>query len=818
MIGLFKRTENGAGRLAFLLGSCIYLIVLCFFYWKYVPLVLPFQLALLPVLVAAVALTAARVELGILFFVLAFPLINGLPYLFGIYEDIPHAPTSVVLFLAFFLGAMLHSAFSGPPARVRSPLSKPLTLLFWVIVLSAVITSLRYTNFFPFLAREPLELAVNVNQVRAGGARMSVVFNSLNYISGFLFFAILIHWLKSKEYAKKLLLAWSAAAVVFLIFSMVQRFSSPSLGNTPSWIKLGRINSTFKDPNSFGVILSASLPLLLGMAMAAERRVRPFFLFLFLFGLAVFPFTGSRSGFLGLGVSLLVFFLLFLKGRKFKRREPFFYVVVLPLIGLMILVSFLIFYQKSNLSQRIESSLDFLGKESSFNELFTQKIGFWRVALTIAKEYPLSGVGMGAYIIEMPNYLKQMDLPFRHTDSAENYFFQAVSELGIIGLFLFLWVFLEISRRAKRSWRESPFQGRDRFILSGAVSGIVAIFVNYFFHSYIGSFEVKYFFWLLVALVFFSAPDKKEPPSGAENRRGLRMIPALAVVTFAFVHLWNSGHSLSIEERREKFGWAQNFGFYEQEKDDRGFRFRWARKHAGLTVDNLDRSLIVPMIASHPDVAEHPVEVKFFLSDRYFREKKPLKQVVFTDNSWMESEFVLPESPDRCFYIIFEASREWQPLKHSGVPDPRWLALATGDYWFKHPQELPEERIAEIQTLPAKNWQGRFKDKLAAAGKSFIKFKTQHKDVAVRLRVKGQKAFGLGPYIVVRLGSRIIGRAVITEEDWTSLVFKIQGEEGENVLSVEFMNDIYRPDLRQDRNVFLGDVEILDLQAKLGSR
>jgi len=70
---------------------------------------------------------------------------------------------------------------------------------------------------------------------------------------------------------------------------------------------------------------------------------------------------------------------------------------------------------------------------------------------------------------------------------------------------------------------------------------------------------------------------------------------------------------------------------------------------------------------------------------------------------------------------------------------------------------------------------------------------------------------------VVRLDGRVIGRTVIAEEGWTSVVFEALAEEGENVLSVEFTNDVYRPDLGQDRNVFLGETEILSLRAKPGS-
>jgi hypothetical protein len=140
-----------------------------------------------------------------------------------------------------------------------------------------------------------------------------------------------------------------------------------------------------------------------------------------------------------------------------------------------------------------------------------------------------------------------------------------------------------------------------------------------------------------------------------------------------------------------------------------------------------------------------------------------------------------------------------------------------GDYWFKYPRELPAGRISGTQRIPAKNWGGKWRDRLSAEGTSFLKFRTPERDIAVRLQVKGEKALGAGPHIVVRLGDRVIGRTVIAEEGWTSVIFEARAEEGENVLSVEFTNDVYRPDMGQDRNVFLGEVEILYLRPKPGS-
>ena len=236
-----------------------------------------------------------------------------------------------------------------------------------------------------------------------------------------------------------------------------------------------------------------------------------------------------------------------------------------------------------------------------------------------------------------------------------------------------------------------------------------------------------------------------------------------------------------------------------------------------MVIENGSPLLVLPMLASHPDVAENPVKVRVFLSDRYFRRKILLDQVVLRSREWTDAEFLLPESGEEDTYLTFESSREWQPMRQSGVPDPRWLALGMGDYWFKYPRELPAGRIKGSQRIPAESCGWKWKARLSAEGTSFLRFKTTEKNIAVRLLVEGHKAFGEGPFIVVRLGGRVIGRTVIAQEGWTQVVFEARAEEGENVLSVEFSNDVYRPDMGQDRNVFLGDVEILYLRKKPGS-
>lgn len=802
-------TQSSRFRPVFLFFALLYSFAFFFFYYKYVPLVVPLQIVLIPILLVTLIVSAINLSWGIFWLVFSFPLINSLPYFFGIQGHIPHAPTVLVLFLAFFLGWLINQSHSYSHFSINHPVFRPLILCSLIIIISGIITFFRYADFFPFLSDDIRELVVNINGVRAGGAIMSDIFSCLNYLTGFLFFVILSNTIKSKDFIKKLLIVLSGAILISLLFSFVQKYHSQGLGNTSFWVKLDRINSTFKDPNSFGVILSSFLPLLLGMVLSFRKNFRLFFLLLIAFGLFIFPSIGSRSGLLGLGVSIVTFFLLYFLSLDLSFKRKFIYVLSIFLIIVLIFFSLYIFSKQTNLYKRIGWSIDVVANKESLNKLFTRKLDFWGAANNMIIGYPLTGVGIGAFIIELPNYLNQMGKPFRYTDSTENYFFQVSSELGLIGLILIFWFFLEVFKIIRKSWKKIPSDNKDKFILIGLISGLVSMFVNFFFHSYIGAFDVKYFFWFLITSVFIFSKENGIPAVNSHPNHKFRFIAFTVLLTFGAVHLWNSTHALSLADETEKYGWNQNFGFYQQEKDERGIYYRWAKKQAGISVENVGPILHIPMMASHPDIDKNPVSVRIYTANPHFKKDRLIKKITFHKSEWIDFEYSIQRIPEKKIYLVFETNRAWQPLKYLGIPDPRWITIALGDAWFEYSDEFMEEMIESIQTVSQKNWEGKSQEKLWANGVASIKFNVKPKNIALRLQIKGQKAFELGPHIIVRIDNQVIGRYLLTENKWTSLVFSPEITEGEHILSVEFINDFNNLELGQDRNVFLGDLEVI---------
>ncbi len=795
-------------RVLILIFATLFLIGLCFFYFKYIPLLSKFQMILFPFLLVFLVVTLIDIKSGVFLFVFFFPLINNLPYFFGIDQSIPHAPTALILCLVLILGWLIHGVLFKNKICFSHPIFRPLSFFSLVLSLSAIITFFRYTNFFPFFSDGIYELVVNVNGVRAGGALMSLVFNFLNYMTAFIFFLILFNVIKSKNDLRKLFLIFSISIFFSICFALVQLIYSSGLGNTPIWTELNRINSTFKDPNSFAVVLSSSLPLFFGLVLYSSKMKRILFIFLIFLGLFVFPATGSRSGFLGIAISAFVFLALYLMSNKSANQNKIKFSALFIFLFFALLVCFILLSRKSILQQRIGWSLNLLQDKVSVGEVFTKKLDFWRVASHMIAEYPLSGVGMGAFIIELPNYLKAMDLPFRHTDSAENYFFQLCSETGLGGLFLFLWLFFVILTCIRKNWLSSLSEGREKFLLIGGISGLASILVNCFFHSYIGAFEAKYFFWLLIFLTtsYFPLDFRK-----AKRKGFSRVILLTLVIIFIVSNFWNSARSLSVGNRQQRFGWEQDFGFYKYEKGECGIRFRWAREKAGLALENVGKKVVIPLKVSNPDLRTKPVSVRIFQADKFFRKRELIKEIIFEDEKWMNHEFEPLQLSEPLIYLLFEADRSWSPKEELGVPDPRKLSFCAGDFWFKEDDYLSGKKIRVLKSIPREKWEGRFRDKLRRNGVSKIKFVADGGGEALRLSIRGKTACGIGPYLVMRLNNRVVDRVMLETEKWDFLIIRTFLSPGENTLSVELKNDYFNPGIRENRVVFLGGLEIIKI-------
>jgi hypothetical protein len=667
------------------------------FYIKYVPLVGPFQTVLAPILGIVLLLTWVDPRKGTLLFIVLFPLINNLPYFFKLYEPFPLAPTALVLCLFFIWGWLGSLARNSQRLSPNVPIFKPLAIFSVLVVVSALITFWRYANYVPFLSDYVYELITNAHGVWAGGAIMSVVQFSLNYLTAIAFIFILSRTFVPGDAVKPLIISVLISAFVSLLFGLFQHFGHVGLGNNPTSVSQILVNASFKDAISFGAYLVMIIPLLLGIFFAYRGVLRIISFLVLLLACTMLFFTGSKSGLLGLPISLLVFLLLSIKSvsqalnpKKLSLKRLNWSSRVVALVVLAVVLGG-VFFQKTLAKEFAGSSsllrVKQLFAQESLRGVFMGRIdALWKLAVPMIKDYPLTGVGMGSYIIEVSNYSKLRNVYLPGPESAENYVLQVGTELGLAGVFLIAWVFWELIRQINRSLKNVPSSAKERFVLSGAIAGIVSYMMTIQVHTFIGSYEIKYFFWLLVGLVFCLGP---RPSTGAEDRpQGLhphkakKIIMVGLIVLYGIVHLWNSTHSLSLLSRTQRLGLVQDFGYYQQEKTADGREFRWTKSYGGTPVEIEKPEVEIPLLASHPDIRRNPVHVKVYLVKDLFRHKRLLGELTLRESAWTTFKCSLKEELGQKAILLIKVSRTWNPGKILKIPDPRDLGVAVGKIRF----------------------------------------------------------------------------------------------------------------------------------------
>lgn len=676
-------------RYPYLLLLSLYIFAFYFFYIKYVPLIPPFQYGLLPVLFAVAVLTAVDLESGSLCFIFFFPLINSLPYVFGIHEDIPHAPTALVLFLAFILGVLLRIAFFKERFDLHLPVFRPMILFMSLVLISGIITIFRYSNFYPFWSDSIRELTTNTYGVSAGGAIMSVLFSSLNYITGFIFFFLVMNLLHSKKSAGRVLFTLGISVFLSIGFGLFQQMNGTDLGKNLLNTEMGVVNGTFKDSISFGTFLSMIIPLFLGAVFAFKGAKRIVSVIGFIAAFYLLFFTGSKIALVSAFISPLFFVLFFLHPFRHKKIISISFFVLV-----MVIASFSVLSRYGTLSKSVSTTRiqAMLGKGAL--EFLSSSRGLqWKSALAMGMDYPVAGVGVGAYIIELPNYADRYSR--KTPDSAENYFLQVVSEMGLIGLILALWLFGMIAFLTLKHFFKKPGPGNDIFLQAGLVLAIGTYYVHIFFHTYIGSYEIKYFFWLLAALAIFGIHQKrnqerKNKKRSVFSRKNFVLISALTLIFFAGTLLWHSTHSLSLESRTKKWNLKHDFGFYPVERTSAGLEFRWSKKAAGLSL-KVDKSvLVLSLHASHPDIDSRPVQAKIYLVQDLFREKRLLGVVTLNDSGWKEVSYDVTDELNEDILLFIEVDRVWNPHKALGTDDDRDIGVALSQVHFTSAhQQIP---------------------------------------------------------------------------------------------------------------------------------
>ncbi|MFC2163897.1 O-antigen ligase family protein [Acidobacteriota bacterium] len=676
----------------------IYTTAYLFFYHMYFPKIAIAQAVFIPIIIAIIVITALSLEYGTLTILFLLPIVNSVFHLLHLNGINP----LLIIFYGYFMGILIGWIRKPNTFTAKHPIFLPVWASIAVLSLSALITFWRYSNFFPLYDSTVRDLAVNIFNVSTGEAIRRLILDYSTYMAGFIWFVAILNVMKNRKCIERAIGVLAFSSIISFSFGLYQSLGDSSLGNSDFWISQNRINALFSDPNALGAYLLLCFPLFIGSMFASATKKKYLYLLAAIGAVFILPSSGSITGLLGIFLAVL-FFCLLLWIRKNTQKttqvlSPKKIIISTSIIGVIFafLVCLVLISRGGSLYQRLTRSIQTLSQPKALQMASDGRTVYWRTGFHMMRKYPLSGVGIGSFVIDLPNFYKEYAiLPIESSfyqeyrpevafvDTAGNLYLHVAFEIGLIGLILFGWIFYLILRKImlqNGSWNRDS---SNFYAKIGISSGILAMFIMFLTGAHTLHFEIQLAFWFLVGLLFTYEPSPKGPLR--KNSTTTRVLVAVIFV-FAACHTWNSLHSLSLQERTRRFNLPQTFGFYQNESAA-GREFRWTGKSAGITCKVEKPLLIIPIQASHPDIHQNPVLVDIFLTRNLLKEKELLASIELKMPAWQYFRYDLTRELGSEVMIVFRVSRIWQPHKELGTTDKRKLGIAVGKIHF---EDLPE--------------------------------------------------------------------------------------------------------------------------------
>ena len=369
---------------------------------------------------------------------------------FGI--TLSNAPVEVCsyLLIAIFL---IKTIISRDIKFIRSTISLLFCLLFIVIFISAIRSQYPSESWRGF-SRIP------------------------KYI--FLFFALReLFGNDKKRMSRFFWVVIAVSAITFLngIFQSIFGFDVFKHNTVNKLDYLNRIMVSFVDPNDFGAYIISVLPLtFLFLNRSLSRLKRIALLAVCLLGLYCLFRTSSRGAWLGFLAGISIYF--FIYNKKIA--------ISIPIVIVMLLM----------VTPKGFDRVAGLFKQEK-NTVWERKV-LWNSALDMIKEQPVLGKGVNTFSKYFPKY-KPADYPdLRY---AHNSYLQMWSEIGIVGLLLFLSIPVFILAKAWRNIKMKAAQGASGLTLLGLISGYIGFLVHSFVDNNLFSLMLTTLFWVFSAYI-----------------------------------------------------------------------------------------------------------------------------------------------------------------------------------------------------------------------------------------------------------------------------------------------------------------------------
>ncbi|HEX8249092.1 MAG TPA: O-antigen ligase family protein [Pyrinomonadaceae bacterium] len=326
----------------------------------------------------------------------------------------------------------------------------------------------------------------------------------LHLIALLIFFAAMLSFIDNAKRLRKIVLVITIFGFLYAFYSILQAVLSPTRIYGIYEPRFATPFGSFVNRHNFAAFMEMSLAVPLGLifAGAVPRDKRLLYVTAIgLMGIALL-LSGSRGGLVALLAEIFFLIILTTKTKGYGQIALKAGLAV-ALFATIVVGSVLI---------GGESSLTRFAETATSADITTNRTHIWNVTLSVIKNNPLFGAGLGAF----PQVYTAFDTlnGMERVEQAHNDYLQILADAGIVGLiigaFFVFWLF-------RAGWRNSKTHNTfRRGVAVGALAGCFAIFVHSIFDFVLHTTAISMMFLTLCALVVVSgqkSDDDAETPS-----------------------------------------------------------------------------------------------------------------------------------------------------------------------------------------------------------------------------------------------------------------------------------------------------------------
>lgn len=347
-----------------------------------------------------------------------------------------------------------------------------LTILFWIMKIAINYKTIKEYNFYGLLI--PISIFV-ISIFLSGINNWNNEILSNKFLFSALFFFIFLNEIENKKQFKNIIYILFTSSFVASIYGLYQHF----------FLGLRRVKG-FSFSLTFGnmvavMIIFLSVYIFWGDFNYRAKIVLVLIDISFIANLILTQSRGAWLGFIG-----GVFILALIKSKK----------VVAVLLIFMIFSFMLLPPQYIN---RFKSSFD-LNYDLTNNRSNTLRIEMWKTAIEIMKDHPVFGLGYDNYRTSLADSYKIDAINRDRFIHVHNTFLQFGTELGLLGLFSFLYLIFLLLKKIFIFYRGNK-NNVKLFHLATIITICIYLIQGMTQHNF-GKTEPLSFFWIIIALNF----------------------------------------------------------------------------------------------------------------------------------------------------------------------------------------------------------------------------------------------------------------------------------------------------------------------------